>query len=146
MKTTIWRIARNFIPNFPNLCQRKLMKTVRCPRCCGELEYANHTFRDCPTSKEVCNLLGLRWILNKPELKHLDWLIWVFAECPSHKFKLFGYALWNIWSARNIVVHENKQKPGHVILTNTTAYLAERRFRSKKTYQSQAGNKMVPST
>ncbi|KAA3455435.1 reverse transcriptase [Gossypium australe] len=73
---TIWRISRNFLPNFKNLSMRRVVNDSTCPRCRAAEEDCDHTFRQCPVSIETWRLINLSWVLN-PNINDIwDWLTW----------------------------------------------------------------------
>lgn len=58
-------------------------------------------------------------------MEHLDWPTRVFAESSQHQSRMFGCALWTLWSERNKIVHERKQKSGKDISHTIGWYLRE---------------------
>lgn len=101
------------------------MLNTGCPHCTGDIESLGHIFKECLVSKEVWTYLGLIWFLNRPDLRRLEWLTWVFLESPLQQTRLFRYVLWSFWSVRNKTVYKRKQQSGKEIVENIIGYLKE---------------------
>ncbi|KAG8473015.1 hypothetical protein CXB51_034919 [Gossypium anomalum] len=96
-----------------------------CPRCNRDIETMDHAFRICFVSVEVWSLLGMQWILQKPDFDSFTWLIWVFEESSLYQRRLFCCALWALWTDGNERLYEGKTQSAREISRFISSYLKE---------------------
>ncbi|XP_057720278.1 uncharacterized protein LOC130934758 [Arachis stenosperma] len=93
-KFLIWLNLHNAIPMAEFHLGRGLALSSTCHRCQNDSESIFHCLRECPSAKEVWNLLGLYSDnSNLPD--------WLYRCAKSRDIFLFFSTIWRIWRSRN---------------------------------------------
>lgn len=110
----LWRALHNALPVGTPLTIRGITSELKCKRC-GELETISHLLLDCRFAAEVWAKAPLvtpgdRVSTNEP---FRDWLsshvsIGVLPPTGLTSYPLVPWLLWNLWTARNKLIFEDK--------------------------------------
>lgn len=104
----LWRICRSNLPVRYQLRGKGVQTAIICPLCLNDIEHLLHIFLDCSFAKRCWNLLGLEFDTSSAE-SCSEWLLQRLAEEDGEKMVQVAIVLWGIWSARNMLVWENKK-------------------------------------
>uniref|UniRef100_A0A7N2MK81 Reverse transcriptase zinc-binding domain-containing protein n=1 Tax=Quercus lobata TaxID=97700 RepID=A0A7N2MK81_QUELO len=113
VKTFIWQCLHNAIGVGECLVKRCITETDICPLCQREPETILHRLRDCGTSKQIWERLGVRQNSNFYEGNLVQWLEY---NCKNNTCRLgeqppwtiiFPFAIWLLWKHRNATIFRN---------------------------------------
>ncbi|XP_016164363.1 uncharacterized protein LOC107606867 [Arachis ipaensis] len=93
-KFLIWLSLHNAIPTAEFRLGRGLALSRTCHRCQNDFESILHCLRECPSAKEIWNLLGLY-------SDNSDLCDWLYRGARSEDVFLFFLTIWWIWRSRN---------------------------------------------
>ncbi|XP_048591461.1 uncharacterized protein LOC125576128 [Brassica napus] len=108
----LWRITQGALALGENLARRRIMNNTSC-RHCGEPETATHVFLHCPLTRRVWSTNIWESNFNPSECNTFEEAFLRAAEATNLPpigiaGPLFPWICWDIWTARNYRIFENK--------------------------------------
>ncbi|KAK2654213.1 hypothetical protein Ddye_014069 [Dipteronia dyeriana] len=112
VKIFIWRLCNNALPSLSNLCWRKVVREVSCPRCGLAVEIVGHAVWWCSNPTEVWASTSFWGTIASFHGLSCDEVLRGLAVCLKIEApESVCMILWGIWQARNNVVHKRKDHP-----------------------------------
>ncbi|XP_050238375.1 uncharacterized protein LOC126687864 [Mercurialis annua] len=117
IKHFIWRALKDILPCFQVLKDRGIHVDDICPRCGAEGESIIHVLKDCSWAKGVwlSSQIGLR-VDEMPVPNFTYWVESLMKNLSSNNFAMAVVILWQLWSSRNILIHEGRADSLEVLL------------------------------
>ncbi|XP_013699656.2 uncharacterized protein LOC125596828 [Brassica napus] len=122
LKLFLWKLAQGALPLGANLQARGMMSNTNCPHC-GGIETGVHLIFECPFAQQVWALAPI-----KPNLDFISSASVHSALTAASRLvclppsgiasDFFSWLCWNIWTARNRLLFENRTSPAISIVTN----------------------------
>lgn len=129
LKLFLWKLARGALPLVSSLQTRGIDTAGRCPHC-NELETAVHLFFLCPLVKKVWEIAPFRSCPSFPTdpTLHDCFTIMSMLVClppTGISTNLTSWLLWGIWTARNLLLFENRAVQAKVTMEKAVIYAWE---------------------
>ncbi|RIA04858.1 hypothetical protein BRARA_K00856 [Brassica rapa] len=121
LKIFLWRLCRGALPLGANLRSRGINTPGLCPHC-NEDETALHLFFLCPFATQVWERAPYVTHPNFSDAETLHDAFLIMSTLVSLppigvSTCLTSWLLWNLWTARNLLVFENRQNPAATVVS-----------------------------
>lgn len=125
----LWRLVQGALPLGANLQARGLTANTNCPHC-NAPETALHLILHCPYAQQVWELAPFKSttvLVNSDSIQHALNLAPTLVCLPPKGIttELFSWLCWNLWTARNRLIFENRGTSHAAVVTNALVNVRE---------------------